>query len=72
MQEVSRRRRKEQGGAGEGMANQILALKNESLNLLVEKLEERVKCPVCLEVPRCDPLSVVRFLDPLVEVRWGT
>ena len=54
------------------MANQTLALKNESLNLLVEKLEERVKCPVCLEVPRCDPLSVVRFLDPLVEVRWGT
>ena len=38
-------------------ANQTLALKNESLNVLVEKLEERVKCPVCMEVPRFDPFS---------------
>ena len=36
-------------------ANQTLASKNESLNVLVEKLEERVKCPVCMEVPRFDP-----------------
>ena len=33
--------------------NASLASKNESLNDLVERLEERVKCPVCMEVPRC-------------------
>ena len=40
------------------MANESLASKNESLNVLVERLEERVKCPVCMEVPRCDKIFI--------------
>ena len=40
------------------MANESLASKNESLNILVERLEERVKCPVCMEVPRCDQIFI--------------
>lgn len=40
------------------MANESLASKNQSLNVLVERLEERVKCPVCMEVPRCDKIFI--------------
>ena len=37
--------------------NETLVSKNQSLNVLVERLEERVKCPVCMEVPRCGQIS---------------
>ena len=42
-------------------ANESLASKIESLNVLVERLEERVKCPVCMEVPRCDQIMCFFF-----------
>ena len=41
------------------VANEALESKNESLNVLVERLEERVKCPVCLELPRFDQISFI-------------